>query len=409
MRTTTILASVLILAGATHAADMTVTVGEHPFPFLASVKPDQPLNPEASYILTNGQQKLPAQADTDGRLWWYQPACKGEACSYKLQEGADSGSTGRVQLGKVGDGLIEVRIAGERFTALNYASDLPKPFLYPVIGPTGAHVTRQYPMKNIEGERHDHPHHRSIWTAHGDVRLGKFDEHGTDYWAQGSNKGLEKVTRIVRTASGPVFGLIEADIDWVTPAGKKELSETRTYRFYRTTEDERIIDVRVVFKFTEGDVMFADTKEGGILSLRVATSMDEESKKGGKMVNSRGQVGEEQCWGQPAEWCDYVGPVDGQTVGIAVFDAKANFRHPTRWHIRGYGLYTANPFMAGSVTSQQKKKNPDVKVLNDSHTWKKGDTEEFNYRVLIHKGDTKAGRVAEHYRAYAEPPKLSLK
>ena len=32
-----------------------------------------------------------------------------------------------------------------------------KPYLYPVHGPTGAAMTRNYPMKKIKGERHDHP------------------------------------------------------------------------------------------------------------------------------------------------------------------------------------------------------------------------------------------------------------
>ena len=41
-----------------------------------------------------------------------------------------------------------------------------KPFLWPVIGPNGNEVTRAYPMEKREGERHDHPHHRSLWFGH---------------------------------------------------------------------------------------------------------------------------------------------------------------------------------------------------------------------------------------------------
>ncbi|MBL62751.1 MAG: hypothetical protein CMI30_05015 [Opitutae bacterium] len=41
-----------------------------------------------------------------------------------------------------------------------------KPYLYPVHGPTGAAMTRNYPMKLVEGERHDHPHHRGINFGH---------------------------------------------------------------------------------------------------------------------------------------------------------------------------------------------------------------------------------------------------
>jgi hypothetical protein len=245
--------------------------------------------------------------------------------------------------------------------------------------------------------RQDHPHHRSIWTAYGDVRMGDFSKEGTDYWAVGKDKGLEKVTKIVRVESGPVFGLIEANIDWVTAAGKKELAETRTYRFFKTPDGQRMIDVKVVFKFTEGDVMFADTKEGGIVALRVAISMDEQTA--GKMYNSEGKVGEKECWGKHAAWCDYVGPVDGKTVGIAVFDAKTNYGHPQPWHIRAYGLYAANPFGLKSFGEK----------ASGAHTFKKGAAAEFNYRILIHDGDTKQAKVAEQYRLYSEPAKVTAK
>jgi len=39
----------------------------------------------------------------------------------------------------------------------------PHVYFYPVIGPGGARMTRDYPMvKDSEGEDHDHPHHRSL-------------------------------------------------------------------------------------------------------------------------------------------------------------------------------------------------------------------------------------------------------
>jgi 7-carboxy-7-deazaguanine synthase len=60
--------------------------------------------------------------------------------------------------------------------------------------------------------------------------------------------------------------------------------------------------------------------------------------------NSAGGVGEKECWGKPAAWCDYSGPVEGQTVGIAVMDHPGNLRSPVRWHVRDYGLLTTNCF-----------------------------------------------------------------
>jgi hypothetical protein len=135
-------------------------------------------------------------------------------------------------------------------------------------------------------------------------------------------------------------------------------------------------------------VKFGQTKEGGIVALRLAVTMDEVGVKKpvelhGRMINSTGATGMAACWSKPAEWCDYDGPVEGQTVGVAVFDNPGNLRHPTTWHIRDYGLYTANPFM------------PTEKDKDNSYTWKKGESAEFNYRVLIHKGDTNAARIPD--------------
>ena len=45
-----------------------------------------------------------------------------------------------------------------------------------------------------------------------------------------------------------------------------------------------------------------------------------------------------------AAWVDYWAPIDGKTVGIAIFDHPENPRHPTWWHARYYGLVAANPF-----------------------------------------------------------------
>jgi hypothetical protein len=81
----------------------------------------------------------------------------------------------------------------------------------------------------------------------------------------------------------------------------------------------------------------------GTFGIRLATPI-EEDKGAGNMTNAEGAKGEKRVWGKRSAWVDYSGPVDGETVGVAIFDNPTNPRHPTYWHSRGYGLHAANIF-----------------------------------------------------------------
>jgi hypothetical protein len=90
---------------------------------------------------------------------------------------------------------------------------------------------------------------------------------------------------------------------------------------------------------------------------------------------------------------DYFGQVDGQTVGVAIFDNPANPRHPTYWHSRAYGLFAANPFGARDFTGD---KSQDGRM-----TVEPGKTVCFRYRVVIHPGDFRDANIAESYKQCA--------
>jgi hypothetical protein len=111
------------------------------------------------------------------------------------------------------------------------------------------------------------------------------------------------------------------------------------------------------------------------------------------MVNSLGAMGEKAIWGKRADWVDYYGEVGGERVGIAVFDHPGNFRHPTWWHARHYGLLAANPFGWREFTRDPKQ--------DGSWTIPPRNSLVFRYRVLIHHGDYKDAKVAQAYEHYA--------
>src|SRR6266446_6313096 len=101
------------------------------------------------------------------------------------------------------DGKLLIKISGEEFTEYRYTG-APHVFFYPVIGPGGARMTRDYPMvPNSEGEEHDHPHHRSLWYSHGSVN-------GIDFWSEGSKAGKILHDKFIAIKSGTDSGLIRS-------------------------------------------------------------------------------------------------------------------------------------------------------------------------------------------------------
>ena len=143
-------------------------------------------------------------------------------------------------------------------------------------------------------------------------------------------------------------------------------------RFY-SIGPSRLVDVDLTLKALEEDVLFGDTKEGGVLSLRVASSMD--VLRGGRLVSSSGGVNEAEVWGKRAHWCDYSGPVNTRWVSVACFEHNESFRHPTYWHARDYGLLTANPFGVSVFEGPG---------YSGEHALPAGESLRFRYRVYVH-------------------------
>lgn len=283
------------------------------------------------------------------------------------------------------DGRVDVDIDGKPFTSFFYGKDAPKPYLYPLRSATGTIVTRHYPIERIQGESHDHPHHRGLWITHGDVN-------GYNFWAseqeQGGRKGYVVLDKLNRIDSGPRMGLIDATFNWNTASGKTLMKEQRVMRFYGDAVN-RIIDFSLTFTAVE-QVKWGDTKEG-MFAIRLADELSE--KKTGTMTNAEGAQKEKNVWGKPSPWVDYAGTVQGQPVAVAIFDSPQNPRHPTTWHSRDYGLFAANMFGLHDFNHD--------KLDAGSLTMKPGETLRLRYRVVIHPGPTDRAKVEQMYQAWS--------
>lgn len=291
-----------------------------------------------------------------------------------------------VQLTQLAD-RVRVEINGQLFTEY-FFKDVPRPYCYPLMGPGEVAMTRNWPMKNTPDEEHDHPHHRSLWFAHGSVN-------GQDFWSEQKAFGKTVHDDFLEVKSGKDMGVIREKNKWVAADGKLVCTDERTLHFYNPgSASERVMDFDITLFASNGEVTFGDTKEG-TMAVRLAETMRLKGKVGhGHIVNSTG-VRDDQTWGKRADWCDYYGPVDGKTVGIAIFDHPQNPRHPTWWHVRDYGLFAANPFGQHDFESLPNKTAGNLVVPD-------GKSVTFRYRFYLHEGDDQQAKVAERYQQYVK-------
>jgi len=295
---------------------------------------------------------------------------------------AGAGTGGEVKITEHDDKLT-VQINGKLFTEYRF-KDVPRPYFYPVIGPTGEGVTRNWPMKEAADEERDHPHQRSLWFTHGDVN-------GNNFWSEEEGAGRIVHDKFLQITSGPEVGVIRSQNNWVSGSGEIVCTDTRTTKFYNRPEG-RMMDFEITIHASHGRVTMGDTKEGS-MAIRLTPTLRLKGEVGqGHIVNSE-SVRDGDTWGKRAAWCDYYGPVKGQIVGVAIFDHPQNPRHPTWWHVRDYGLFAANPFGIHDFENQP--------AGAGALTIEAGQSLTFRYRFYFHKGDEQQGKVAWMYRDYA--------
>ncbi|MGH9447909.1 MAG: PmoA family protein [Terriglobia bacterium] len=290
---------------------------------------------------------------------------------------------------------IDVLIGGRLFTTYYFDFHIAKPYLQPLRSAQGTIITRDFPIGNTVPAQHTHdknlePHQRDLFFGHGDID-------GIDFWGEAAFPNWSDDTVFGRTLfrklneirGGPQSGALRANYDLVGPRGRVIADETQSYTF-RGGATTRIIDCQFVILADHGsDVTMGDTKEG-TFGVRLVKALNSPPAR---MVNSNGAVGEKEVWGKRADWVDYDGVVNGEEVGIAVFDSPRSFHHPTYWHARGYGLLAANPFGIREFTNDPKR--------DGSWTIREHESLMFRYRVLIHHGTYVQAGVAKAYQEYA--------
>ncbi len=299
---------------------------------------------------------------------------------------------------------LDVLIDGKPFTTYRHSSGATKPYFWPIVGPFASPITRAFPnISDAPDETRDHPWHRGLSFTHGLVSVP--GETPVDFWRENA----ARQGRVVHRAFQPppavkdgmlIFGTVD---DWLGPDGARLLRDHVLWRVENLGEGSTLLSATIELVADDRNVQFGDSEEGSF-AVRVATSMDEKSEPTGprsmgprgRITNSRGDIGASRCWGRAADWVDYSGQVNGRMVGLAIFDHPSN-RPRARWHVRDYGLFSANPF--GRDVFKEPDGTPPM-ILEP------GRLLVLRYAVLVHPGDVVIGRVAERFGGYlrAVPP-----
>jgi len=303
---------------------------------------------------------------------------------------AASEPSGKVTITPLDDRL-RVLIDGELFAEYIFHG-YTRPVVYPIIGPYGIGMTRNWPMKDgVPGESHDHVHQKAMFFAHGWVN-------GVNFFAESPGSGTTVHDKLLKVEDGSERGLIQTANNWVANDGTIICTDTRTLSF-RAVPGGRAIDWEITLHASHGEVKLADDKHG-LMAIRTHPNLrlDNDPQRGvttanGQAVNGEGVSGK-GVFGKRAQWIDYWGKIDDKTVGIAIFDHPGNPNHPTWWMARGYGYVAADPCGGHSIGGEPPGTGDLVIASGESLT--------FRYRYVFHEGDPGQAGVAERYQRYVD-------
>ena len=242
------------------------------------------------------------------------------------------------------DHQVSMQIDGVERLRWHYGPNYPRPFFYPLVGPSGHSLTRMgHPGAP------DHDHHRSIWFAHNAVV-------GTDFWSDQTAARIRQLDWLCYE-DDEAEARLAVRLGWFDGHDPQALLEQDVFVAIRPVEQgETAVELALVFRPTAERLEFGKTNFG-FLGVRVAKSLSVHFG-GGALTDSEGRSGEPAIFTQQARWVDYSGTVgtrdQAMSEGITYFDHATNAGHPANWHVREDGWMIAAPCMqAPLVTTRE--------------------------------------------------------
>ena len=295
------------------------------------------------------------------------------------------------QILPVADDQASFEVNGVERLRWHFARRYPRPFFYPLIGPSGRPLTRMG-----HSAAPDHDHHRSIWFSH--THVG-----GVSFWEEGKEPQVRQ-ERWVLYEDGPDEAAMVVELGWYD-AHNARLMRQQLIAALRAVgpalppNDLGEIELEVQATFTpEMETLELGKTNFGFFAVRVAKSLSAHYG-GGRLTNSEGAIGEKNIHQQVARWVDYSGPItrgaSGPAArdvweGITYFDPLTNPHQPTRWHVRDDG------WMEASFNQRQ------------AYELKKDSPLVLRYLLHAHRGDFDGAGADAVFQRFADQKALEL-
>lgn len=285
-----------------------------------------------------------------------------------------------------------IEIDGTERLRWHFGSQSPRPFFYPLRGPSGESLTR---MGHPGAPNHDH--HRSVWFAHYKVL-------GIDFWSDNTEARIRQ-KQWLAYEDGHDEAIMAVLLGWYDGHNPEELVEQELIAAVRPGPDgETFLELQTTFRPRAESLEFGQTNFG-FLAVRVAKRISEHFG-GGRLTDSEGRSGEPAIFANRARWMDYRGPAQAHgrrsagdqahgppsvgTEGVTYFDHPSNPGYPTHWHVREDGWMGASVCMKAPV--QTTRDNPLV----------------LRYLLHAHVGPVDPDRAAQVAAEFANRPGLEV-
>ena len=290
------------------------------------------------------------------------------ACSAIV--GAEPKPVPKVQAIPQAHDQVSFQREGIEITRYHFGRDGQRPYLFPLIGPSGRSVTRIGHPRDPQG----HSHHNSVWISHHSVQ-------GLSFWEDNRTGGIVH-QRMIRMDDGDEVAFVEAENAWLQKDGSPVLHELRRTAVRVLENGEWILEIDVQLESRSGEVELGQTAFG-LLAVRMAKTIGVKDG-GGTIRNSEGGVDEAGCFRKPARWVDYSGPIaPGTSEGITLFDHPSNLNYPVPFHVRDDG------WMGAALT------------LPDAHTIRLGEPLRLRYALYVHAGIPAFEQIESRWKAFS--------